>query len=117
VKLKRRRGSQRQSNVAVMAESTPLEEIETGHNSNQCRCFKMKVLTSHKSEQIDQLLEENLEGESIIFSDKSAGYANISDYVEVHLSEKSDNQTTKSTLRWLHITISNATRILCWYAT
>lgn len=112
VKLKRGRGSQRQSNVAVMAESTPLEQIETGQKSNQCRYFKMKVLTNHKSEQVDQLMEESLEGKNIIFSDKSTSYVNISDYVEVHLTEKSDKQTTKSTLKWVHIAISNAKRTL-----
>jgi len=112
VKLKRGRGSQRQSNVAVMAESTPLEKIETGQKSNQCRYFKMKVLTNHKSEQIDQLMEENLEGKNIIFSDKSTSYVNISNYVQVHLTEKSDKQTTKSTLKWVHIAISNAKRTL-----
>jgi len=33
VKLKRGRGSQQQNNVVVMAESTPLEDIETGTKS------------------------------------------------------------------------------------
>jgi len=37
IKLKRGRGSQRQSNVAVMAESTPLEDLETGEVSSHCR--------------------------------------------------------------------------------
>ena len=44
VKLKRGRGSQRQMNIAVMAESTPLEDIKTGTKSRQCRYLKMKVL-------------------------------------------------------------------------
>jgi hypothetical protein len=34
IKLKRGRGSQRQSNVAIMAESTPLEDSETGKTSS-----------------------------------------------------------------------------------
>lgn len=42
--LKRGRGSQKQSNVAVMAESVPLEDLKTGKQSKQCRYFKMKVL-------------------------------------------------------------------------
>ena len=33
IKLKRGRGSQRQMNVAVMAESTPLEDLDTGKKS------------------------------------------------------------------------------------
>src|SRR5690606_4300809 len=112
VKLKRGRGSQRQMNVAVMAESTPLEDIETGIQSRQCRYFKMKVLYNHKAETINEIMEENFKEKSIVFSDKSTSYVDVSDYVEIHMTEKSDKQTTKSTLKWVHIAISNAKRTL-----
>lgn len=42
--LKRGRGSKRQVNVAVMAESTPLVDIKTGKKTNHCRYFKLKVI-------------------------------------------------------------------------
>jgi hypothetical protein len=42
IKLKRGRGSQKQSKVAVLAESTSLEDIETGQISSQCRYFKRR---------------------------------------------------------------------------
>jgi hypothetical protein len=112
VKLKRGRGSQRQMNVAVMAESTPLEDIETGAKSSQCRYFKMKVLYDHKADTINETVQENFKEKSIVFLDKSTSYVDISDYVEIHLTEKSDKQTTKSTLKWVHIAISNAKRTL-----
>jgi uncharacterized protein YozE (UPF0346 family) len=112
VKLKRGRGSQRQINVAVMAESTPLENIETGVKSSQCRYFKMTVLHNHKANTINDLVEESFEEKSIVFSDKSTSYVDISDYVETHMTEKSDNQVTKTTLKWVHIAISNAKRTL-----
>ncbi len=60
-KLKRGRGSQRLSNVAVMAESTPLEDPDTGEKGSHCRYFKMKVLDSHRSEVIDGTVEENFD--------------------------------------------------------
>ena len=41
--LKRGRGSQKQTNVAVMAESTPLENVNTGARDKHVRYFKMKV--------------------------------------------------------------------------
>jgi hypothetical protein len=112
VKLKRGRGSQRQMNVAVMAESTPLEDLETGIKSRQCRYFKMKVLYDHKADTINDIVEENFENKSIVFSGKSTSYVDISDYVEIHMTEKSDKQTTKTTLKWVHIAISNAKRTL-----
>jgi hypothetical protein len=112
IKLKRGRGSQKQLNVAVMAESTPLEDLETGERSNQCRYFKMKVLSDHKAETVNKTINDSFQDLSIVFSDKSTSYVNISDYVEVHLTEKSDKQTTKTTLKWVHIAISNAKRTL-----
>lgn len=112
VNLKRGRGSQRQLNVAVMAESTPLEDIETNTKSSHCRYFKMIVMRDHKAEGIDQVIEENFDQKSIVFSDKSTSYVNISHYVETHITEKSDKETTKTTLKWVHIAISNAKRAL-----
>lgn len=108
--LKRGRGSQRQVNVAVMAESTPLEDIETGKKSKQCRYFKMKVLESHNSEEINQVIKENINEKSIVFSDKSTSYFDIADFVEIHVTEKSSKESTVNTLRWAHIAISNAKR-------
>ena len=95
-----------------MAESTPLENIETGVKSSQCRYFKMTVLHNHKANTINDLVEESFEEKSIVFSDKSTSYVDISDYVETHMTEKSDNQVTKTTLKWVHIAISNAKRTL-----
>jgi hypothetical protein len=111
-KLKRGKGSQKQLNVAVMAESTPLEDIETGQTSKHCRYFKMKVLKSHKSKDINQVIVENIEEMSIVFSDKSKSYIDISQYIDVHVSEKSTKNTTVKTLPWVHIAISNAKRTL-----
>ena len=111
VKLKRGRGSQRQKNVAVMGESIPL----TKENGSTCRYpgyFKMKVLTIHHKDEINQVVQDNLEDKSIVFSDKSTSYVNISNFVEAHLTEKSDKTTTKETLKWVHIAISNAKRNL-----
>lgn len=110
--LKRGRGSQRQSNVAVMAESVPLEDIETGKVSKQCRYFKMKVLKSYKADEIQQTLMELVNSKSFVFTDNSTSYVNMSDYIEGHLSEKSSRETTIGTLKWVHIAISNAKRNL-----
>jgi len=110
--LKRGRGSQRQQNVAVAAESVPLENPETGEKGKQCRYFKMKVLEGHSSEEVNNFIGHNIEEESIVFSDKSTSYFDIADYVEVHVSEKSTPETTKTTLQWVHIAISNAKRTL-----
>ncbi len=46
-KGKRGRAAAGKVNVAIMAESISLEDIETGNKSNQCRYFKAKVLPDH----------------------------------------------------------------------
>jgi hypothetical protein len=105
------RGSKTKSNVMVMAESTILEDIETGKVDRQCRYFKAKVLDNHKVEGIDNTFEQAIDEQQIIvFTDKSTSYVNIADYVELHITEKSNEQTTKETLKWVHIAISNAKR-------
>jgi hypothetical protein len=105
------RGSKTKNNVMIMAESTILEDIDTGKVERQARYFKAKVLTDHKMEGTDQTLQQAIANDdSIVFTDKSTSYVNIADYVDIHISEKSNEQTTKETLKWVHIAISNAKR-------
>jgi transposase-like protein len=111
-RLKRGKGSQRQQNVAVMAESTPLENIEGKIISKQCRYFKMKVVEGHQKGSINEVIAENLDERSIVFTDQSKSYIDIAKYVDVHITEKSSKKVTSTTLRWVHIAISNAKRWL-----
>jgi len=105
------RGSKTKSNVMIMAESTILEDDETGKLNRQCRYFKAKILDDHKADGTDQSFENAIDDEkTIVFTDKSTSYVNIADYVEIHVTEKSSEQTTKETLKWVHIAISNAKR-------
>ena len=105
------RGSKTKSNVMIMAESTVLEDINTGKVERQCRYFKAKVLTNHKADETDQTLQSAIDqDQTIVFTDQSTSYVNIADYVEIHMSEKSGEHTTKETLKWVHIAISNAKR-------
>ncbi len=63
----RGRGAVGKSNVAIMAKSTVLEDIETGEKSNQCRYFKAKVLKDHTSEQINETILESLSLKKVFF--------------------------------------------------
>lgn len=109
-KGKRGRGAAGKSNVAIMAESAQLEDVETGKKTSQCRYFKARVLDTHKAEGINETMEGSFDEKSIVLTDDSTSYVDISDYVELHISEKSSEGLTKETLRWVHITISNAKR-------
>ena len=105
-------GEPRKQNVAVMAESTPLEDIETGKKEKHVRYFKARVLDSHQSEGINSVVRDCMEDDAIVFFGQSTSYVDISDLVELHVTEKSDAKTTKETLKWVHIAISNAKRTL-----
>lgn len=100
------------SNVAVMAESAQLEDIESGRKSSQSRYFKAKVLSSDNASETSETIKESCDEKSIVFTDDSTSYVHISDYVELHVTEKSSEKLTKKTLRWVHIAISNAKRNL-----
>jgi len=108
--LKRGKGSQRQADVGVMAESTPLVDISTGIETKHCRYFKMKVLDSQKSESINTLFQNQITADSVVFTDQGKNYQDIHKYVDMHITEKSSKLTTKTTLKWAHIAISNAKR-------
>jgi len=111
-KLKRGRGSQSKTNVAVMAESTPLEDVETGKKSSQFRYAKMKALKTHNADEINGVASDNIDNQSLIITDKSTSYEDFSALFDTHVSFKSNKETTKTSLKWVHVTISNAKRNL-----
>ena len=106
----RGKGAVGKQNVAMMAESTPLEDIDSGKKEKQVRFFKAKVLNGHNGEEINETIKESIDNQSIVFTDKSASYVDIADFVELHIMEKSSKETTEETLKWVHIAISNAKR-------
>ncbi|MEN5133469.1 transposase, partial [Elizabethkingia anophelis] len=66
----------------------------------------------HDGEEINETIKESIGNQSIVFTDKSTSYVDIADFVELHITEKSNKETTKEILKWVHITISNAKRNL-----
>jgi hypothetical protein len=113
-KLKRGKGSQKQQNVAVAAESIPLEDIETGKKSSHFRYAKMKVLKGHKTHNINEMAQKNICKNSAMITDKSTTYNDFEKLVDSHIVFKSTKEVTKITLRWVHITISNAQKKFAW---
>jgi len=58
--------------------------------------------------EIESLIKDSLDSKAFVFSDKSTCYFNIENYVEVHIAEKSNKQTTIVMLKWVHIVISKS---------
>lgn len=107
-KLKRGKSSQRKTSVAVMAESTPFEDPQTGKKTSHCRYFKMKVLPKQESEDVNQVVEKDVSNLAIVFSDKAKNFVDIAKFVEAHVTEYSHDHTREKGLQWVHIAISNA---------
>lgn len=72
----------------------------------------MKTLNNHEKTAVNELVGEYIHEKAVIFSDQSTSYMDFSNLVEKHISEKSSEKTTKTTLKWVHIAFSNAKRNL-----
>ena len=95
----------------IMAESTIFEDLDTSKVELQSRYFKAKVLEDHQTEKTGKTFKNGIaEDEIIVFTDQNTSYVNIAYYVDIHISEKSNETTTKKTLKWVHIAINNAKR-------
>jgi transposase-like protein len=109
-KLKHGKGSQQMQDVGVLAESIPLEDLETGKETKQCRFFKMAVLDSQKADSVNLFIDKNVTPDSVLFTDQSNTYQKLHRHVDLHVTEKSTKETTAKMLKWVHIAISNAKR-------
>ena len=114
-KLKRGRGSQKQSKVAVMAESTVLEDPESGKLDKSCRYFKMKKIKNLAAKTAQTLIKEYIDSNSVLQTDKSTTFSDLSDCIDVHVREISGTDKGKFNLRWVHIAISNLKKHLQTY--
>lgn len=90
----------------------PLEDIETGKTNSHCRYFNLKVLESQVAEQVNECVSNNFDQRAIELSNKSTSYVDIADLVEAHVTCNSDKDTVNTTLKRVHIAISNAKRTL-----
>lgn len=109
------KGSSTHTNVAVMAESFPVEEMEDVNQGKQkvkkqCRYFKMKVLDDFKSDEINQVVQSSIHQESIVFTDNSRSYVDMEHYIEAQIIENSSPESSTTHLKWVHIIIANAKR-------
>lgn len=106
LKTKRGKGSTRKSKITVFAESTPLEidnKIEKA-----CGKFYMSLNTSESAESIDQLVKQRVSPDTVLFTDHSKAYVNLSALVEQHLKQLSSDG--EDFVYWVHIAISNLKR-------
>jgi hypothetical protein len=111
--LKRGRGSQKKSKVLVMAESEAVKGATTKKGKpRKVGHIKMIVMEDLTSDTVTELVEQNVSGQAKIDSDGSTSYTNLSEVVEEHNPKVVAKKDINKMLPWVHITISNAKRML-----
>ena len=113
-KLKRGRGSEKQTIVFVSAESkveTDLNNSKKYQKKKTFKYIKMKVLNSLRKDEITNHVKATIKTGSHLDSDGSNSYNDLNkDYKHtVHIVEKKESSKV---LPWVHTSIANAKRLL-----
>jgi len=110
--LKRGRGSQRQAQVLVMAESTPVVGPPKKHRkSRACGRFKMQVITEADSNSINYEVARHVDSQSTIISDKYSGNLRLKEVVKAHQAFVIPMAQADKVLPWVHTAIANSKRV------
>jgi hypothetical protein len=101
--------------VAVMAESTVLEDPMLGKFDKSCRYFKMKKIKNLDAKTAQALIKEYIDSNSVLQTDKSTTFSDLSDCIDVYFREISGTEDGNFNLEWVHIAISNLKKLLQTY--
>lgn len=111
--LKRGRGSQKKSKVLVMAESKEVEGNTTKKGKPRKVGFlKMQVIDDLKSGTITPIVGQFVSKDAELLTDDSTSYVDLKDKVAKHSAQVIPKELIGEKLPWVHVTISNAKRIL-----
>jgi len=111
--LKRGRGSDRQMEVMVIAESTPVSENENVHRpSKRFGHVKMVVMDNLKSSGINYEISKAVKPSAKITTDGWRGYYKLSEIIKEHKRLTVPQKEAHKLLPWVHTIISNSKRLL-----
>jgi len=111
--LKRGRGSQKKTKVLVMAESKEVEGKTTKKGKpRKVGYIKMQVIPDLKAGTINDQVTSNISNEATLLTDDSTSYADLNNFVGKHQAQVIPKEKVGEVLPWVHLTISNAKRML-----
>ncbi len=90
-----------------MAESTVLEDPESGKFDKSCRYFKMKKIKNLEAKTAQALVKEYIDSNSVIQTEKSTYFSDLSDCIDVKTRAISETKEGNFNLKWVHIANSN----------
>jgi hypothetical protein len=111
-KLKRGRGSEKQTPVLVMAQTEKAKDPKNHRQNSRCKFFKMRVMPDLKSTTINQVVKDSLSPKTEVKTDNYSSYKRLNEIVKKHVSKVIPPDQAGKELPWVHIAISNAKRNL-----
>ena len=113
-KLKRGRGSQKQTTVLVSAESIEINEPSLSSKykeKKKIKYIKMQVINSLKKEELTKNAKRMIDEGSIVNTDGSNSYNDLIKSFK-HIPKVTSPKEASKILPWVHKTISNTKRLL-----
>jgi hypothetical protein len=110
--LKRGVGSQKQSKVVVMTESTAVENPKQGMKAWRVNHLKMVVIDDLQAESVAKVVKKQVDSQAEITSDDSTSYKKLKLVVKSHRAQAIKTEDLPKILPWVHIAIGNVKRLL-----
>ena len=110
--LKRGAGSQKQSKVVVMTESTVVENPKQGMKPKRVNHLKMVVIDDLQPDTVTTVVKEQLDSQAEITSDDSTSYKKLKQVVKSHQAQVVKPIDLPKILPWVHSAIGNVKRLL-----
>lgn len=110
--LKRGIGSQRQSKIVVMSESSFVENPKPGKKPKRVNHLKMLVIDDLKADTILNTVKEHVNPQAELTTDDATSYSKLSEHVKSHHAQVIKKEDLPKILPWVHIAIGNVKRLL-----
>ena len=110
--LKRGVGSQKQSKVVVMSESTFVDNPKPGKKPKRVNHIKMMVIDDLKADTVSNIVKEQMNPSVELTTDDSTSYTKLGEHVKSHQAKVVKPEDLPKILPWVHIAIGNVKRLL-----
>lgn len=110
--LKRGVGSQKQSKVVVMTESTIVDNPKPGKKPKRVNHLKMVVIEDLKADTISNTVKDHVGKSAELTTDDATPYTKLAQHVKSHDAQVIKPEDLPKILPWVHIAIGNVKRLL-----
>jgi len=110
--LKRGVGSQRQSKIVVMSESSFVENPKAGKKPKRDNHLKMVVIDDLQANTILSTVKEHVNPLAELTTDDATFYSKLAEHVKSHDAQVVKPEDMPKILPWVHIAIGNVKRLL-----